>query len=217
MDELGRLGEALTKAETHGLPYSVDEVSPKSKHAPKVENRIRRVDPLAVAAIRLLIFTGGRLREILHARCDEIDFERGMLNLSTARFKDGKKGYLPFSCSPRYPSTLAPHRQQSTHYSRRGAGRRWHWPPRSGPKGALARCTTAAGLSGLRIHDLRHTFASIGAGHALGLHMVGKLLGHTQPTTTARYAHLDADPVRRAANTIGAAISDAMNRHEPAK
>ena len=75
IDELGQLGEALTKAETDGLPYIVDAVSPKSKHAPKAENRIRRIDPFAVAAIRLLIFTGGRLREILHARWNEIDFE----------------------------------------------------------------------------------------------------------------------------------------------
>ena len=67
-----------------------------------------------------------------------------------------------------------------------------------------------AGLEGVRIHDLRHTFASIGAGASLGLPIVGKLLGHSQPATTARYAHLDADPLRRAANAIGNQIAGAL-------
>ena len=69
-----------------------------------------------------------------------------------------------------------------------------------------------AGLEGVRIHDLRHTFASIGAGASLGLPIVGKLLGHTQPSTTARYAHLDADPLRRAADLIGEALAGATSR-----
>jgi integrase len=68
----------------------------------------------------------------------------------------------------------------------------------------------AAGLEGVRLHDLRHSFASFGAGASLGLPIIGKLLGHSQPATTARYAHLDADPMRRAVDTIGSAISAAM-------
>jgi hypothetical protein len=67
-----------------------------------------------------------------------------------------------------------------------------------------------AGLQGLRIHDLRHSFASVGAGASLGLPILGKLLGHSQPATTARYAHLDADPMRRAIETVVAAIAGAM-------
>jgi integrase len=59
---------------------------------------------------------------------------------------------------------------------------------------------------------MRHSFASIGAGASLGLPIIGKLLGHTQASTTARYAHLDADPMRRAANAIGATIAAAMER-----
>ncbi len=71
--------------------------------------------------------------------------------------------------------------------------------------------TGRAGLKGLRIHDLRHSFASVGAGASLGLPIIGKLLGHASPETTARYAHLDADPLRRASNAIGATIAAAMN------
>ena len=69
----------------------------------------------------------------------------------------------------------------------------------------------AAGeLAGLRIHDLRHNFASFGAGGGMGLPIIGKLLGHTQAATTQRYAHLDADPLRRASNAIGNTIAAAM-------
>jgi integrase len=72
-----------------------------------------------------------------------------------------------------------------------------------------------AGLSGLRIHDLRHTHASVGAGLGLGLPIIGKLLGHTQSSTTARYAHLDADPLRRASEHIGSHLAAAMGDLKP--
>jgi integrase len=64
--------------------------------------------------------------------------------------------------------------------------------------------------STVRLHDLRHSFASTGAGASLGLPIIGKLLGHSQPATTARYSHLDADPMRRAADIIGGQIAAAM-------
>jgi hypothetical protein len=60
------------------------------------------------------------------------------------------------------------------------------------------------------LHDLRHTYASIGAGSGLGLPIIGKLLGHTQAATTQRYAHLDTDPLRRASNAIGMPIALAL-------
>lgn len=63
-----------------------------------------------------------------------------------------------------------------------------------------------AGLDDVRLHDLRHTFASIGAGMGMSLHMLGRLLGHTQAATTSRYAHLAQDPVRTAADAIGAEL-----------
>ena len=62
-----------------------------------------------------------------------------------------------------------------------------------------------------RIHDLRHTHASIGAGAGLGLPIIGKLLGHRNAETTARYAHLDADPLRKASNQIGEKIASALD------
>jgi integrase len=67
-----------------------------------------------------------------------------------------------------------------------------------------------AGLEGVRLHDLRHTYASFGASGGLGLPIIGKLLGHTQVSTTQRYAHLDADPLRRASEAIGGRIAAAL-------
>jgi integrase len=72
------------------------------------------------------------------------------------------------------------------------------------------------GLTDLRIHDLRHSFASIGAGGGLSLPMIGALLGHTQAATTARYAHLAADPLKQATNFIGGRIAAAMNSEKTA-
>jgi hypothetical protein len=67
-----------------------------------------------------------------------------------------------------------------------------------------------AGLEGVRLHDLRHTHASFGAGAGLGLPIIGKPLGHTQSSTTQRYAHLDVDPLRRASEKIGNRLATAM-------
>jgi integrase len=77
--------------------------------------------------------------------------------------------------------------------------------------------TAAAGLDSVRLHDLRHSFASIGAGASMGLPVIGKLLGHSQAATTARYAHLDSDPMRRTFETIGSTISAAMTRKPAAE
>ena len=87
--------------------------------------------------------------------------------------------------------------------------------PRTDLKKPWSAVCRYAGLEGVRLNDLRHTFASSGAGASLGLLIVGKLLGHSQPQTTARYAHLDADPLLRAANLIGERIESAMNPAPP--
>jgi integrase len=209
-DELARLGDALVEAETSGLPYSVDETKPKAKHAPKPENRCRTLDPFAVAAMRLLILTGARLSEIMTAKWDFIDFERGLLNLPTS--KTGKKPIFLSAAALEVLTSLP--RVDGNPFLIPGQKDGAPWTDLKKPWAAV---TEAAGLPGLRIHDLRHSFASIGAGASLGLPIIGKLLGHTQPATTARYAHLDADPIRRAAETIGNTIAAALNRKPSAE
>lgn len=76
---------------------------------------------------------------------------------------------------------------------------------------AWDRIRQAAGLPDLRLHDLRHSFASVGAGTGHGLPVIGKLLGHATPATTARYAHLADDPLKRAADAISAEIATALS------
>jgi integrase len=202
-DELLRLSAALTTAETTGLPYSVDESRPKAKHAPKPERRRRKFDSYAIAAIRLLILTGARLRELLHAKWEYVDFERGMIFLPDS--KTGRKPVYLSAAAAELLSTLP--RVDGNPYVFLGekTGR-----PRADLKKPWAAVAKAAGLPGVRVHDLRHSFASIGAGASLGLPIIGKLLGHRQASTTQRYAHLDADPMRRAVETIGSTIVAAM-------
>jgi integrase len=67
-----------------------------------------------------------------------------------------------------------------------------------------------AGLSGVRIHDLRHSFASVGAADGMSMRMIGELLGHRRPSTTMKYAHLADDPVKAAADRVASVIAGAM-------
>jgi integrase len=87
--ELAQIGEAIREAEKIGLPFTVDATKPKAKYAPKEASRRTVIGPHAAAALRLLIFTGARLREILHLKWENVDFERGLLMLPTS--KTGKK------------------------------------------------------------------------------------------------------------------------------
>jgi integrase len=203
-DELGRLGSALAEGESVGLPYAVDETSPNAKHASKADKRRVKLDPFAVAAIRLLILTGARLREILGAKWSQVDLERGVIFLA-----DSKTGKKPIYLSAAAQTVLAalPRIEGNPHIiagAKDGA-------PRADLKKPWAAVTKAAGLEGVRLHDLRHSFASVGAGASMGLPVIGKLLGHSQAATTHRYAHLDADPLRRAVDAIGATITAAMD------
>lgn len=203
VDELSRVGEALRLAETEGLPWAVDETKATSKHAPKESNRRRILDPFAVAALRLLLLTGARLREILDAQWPQVDFERGILFLP-----DSKTGKKPVYLSAAAQSVLAslPRIEGNPHIIAGAKG----GAPRSDLKKPWAAVCAAADLEGVRLHDLRHSFASFGAGASLGLPIIGKLLGHSQASTTARYAHLDQEPLRRAVDTIGATIAAAL-------
>lgn len=79
VEELERIGAAIVEAETTGIPWSVDEAAPNAKHLAKLKDRFTQTGPHAAAAIRLLLLTGARLREILHLRWEQVDFERAVL------------------------------------------------------------------------------------------------------------------------------------------
>lgn len=200
-DELQRLGNALNEAETVGLPWHFEK-GHKAKHRPvKEENRCEIISPFAVAAIRLMIFTGCRAGEILNLRWSEVDLEKGFLFLADS--KTGAKKVL----------LAAPAAQILGSLPRMGryviAGSQSD-RPRSDIKRPWERITRYAGLDGLRLHDLRHSYASVGAASGMGLGTVGKLLGHASPATTARYSHFADDPLRRASEQIAGTIAAAM-------
>jgi integrase len=200
--ELQRLGAALSQAETTGFPWDPSADKPTAKHAPKEQNRRVVLSRHATAAIRLLLFTGARLREILHLQWDHVDLERGLLLLPDS--KTGRKTIVvnaPALAVLRELPRVSLYVVAGDHAQQ----------PRADLKRPWALVSRHARLQGVRLHDLRHTHASFGAGAGLGLPIIGKLLGHTQPTTTARYAHLDADPLRRASETIGSVIATALD------
>lgn len=202
--EFNRLGDALREAETKGLPMDIDAGSPNSKHAPKPGTRRPPIDPFAAAAIRLLLLTGARLREILNLQWSSVDIERGIMFLP-----DSKTGKKPVYLSEQAIALIKalPIIEGSEFVIPGGKPGK----SRSDLKRPWDAIRKAAGLQGIRIHDWRHSFASVGVGQSMGLPMVGKLLGHKNQATTARYAHLDANPLRRAADEIGNRITAAMS------
>lgn len=197
-EELARLGSAIREAETIGTPYEIDETKPTSKHAPKLANRRIKIDEYTSAAFRLLILTGARLREILHLKWEYVDFQRGLLLLPDS--KTGRKAII----------LNAPALEVLRGLNRRGQFVIFSEQvdrPRADLNRPWRTISSRAGLYGVRIHDLRHTHASVGAGAGLGLPIIGKLLGHTQASTTQRYAHLDSDPLKIASDKIASSIS----------
>jgi integrase len=198
--ELARLGDTIREAETNGLPWEVDDTKPAAKHIPK-EKRLTKIDPYAAAALRLLILTGARLREILDLKWEYLDAERGLLFLPDS--KTGKKSIVLNAPALEVITSLP----RAGTYMIAGADPK---KARADLKNPWENVRNYADLKGVRIHDLRHTHASVGAGAGLGLPIIGKLLGHLQSSTTARYAHLDNDPLRRASEHIGRTIAVSM-------
>ncbi len=175
-EELARLGDAL--AGYDGSPY-------------------------CVAAVKLLVFTGARLGEVLGLQLAWVDFERG-----EARLPGSKTGAKTLHLPPPALEVLAllPRIEGNPHVivgAKAGAA----LVNLEKPWRAIRK---AAGLDDVRLHDLRHAFASIAASSGLGLPIIGKMLGHSQPATTARYAHLANDPVKAAAAAVAGKIAAAM-------
>jgi integrase len=192
--ELQRLGNALREAETIGIPWEVDEGKRGAKHLARPENRRTIISPYATGAIRLLLLTGARLREILGLRWEWIDFERKLIFLPDS--KTGKKTIVLNAPAIAELNKLA---RIGTYVIAGNDPER----PRVDIKRPWSVIAKRAELTGVRLHDLRHSFASAGVGMGLGLPIIGKLLGHTQVQTTHRYAHLELDPIRRGAEFIG--------------
>jgi integrase len=165
----------------------------------------RTSNPFPSAAIKLLLLTGCRRGEIINLRWDQVDFEHECLRLPDS--KTGAK--VVYLNSPaRELLQKLPHMVENprvipgTRVESASAAIDNVWP--------IVR--KRAGLDGVRLHDLRHSFASVGVAGGLSLPIIGALLGHKHATTTARYAHLSADPLRAANDAVGARITAAMHR-----
>jgi integrase len=166
-------------------------------------------NPSAVNAIRLLAMTGCRRGEILALRWDEVDFERSCL-----RFKDSKTGekVVPVGAAVLKLLTDLPRIADNPHVLP-GEVRGTHFV---GLPKVWQKIRHTAELDDVRIHDLRHSFASVGAAGGESLLMIGKLLGHQRATTTERYAHLSDDPLKAAAGRISDSIANALNQPQKA-
>ncbi len=179
--ELGRLAEVLAEGE-----------------------RTQAVGREAMVAIRLLILTGCRLNEILKLRWEEVDFDGRCLRLPDS--KTGPKTVPLSSFALELFSQLE--RRQGNPFVIPGRKAGTHLLSLNGP---WQRIRSSAGLEGVRIHDLRHSFASFGVNLGLPLPMIGAVLGHSNSSMTERYAHLADDPVREANEQIGGHIAALMS------
>lgn len=181
-EELARLGHALTKAEQ------------ENTHSPFV-----------IGLVRLLIFTGARLGEIRTLTWEDVDLEERRLNLPDS--KSGKKtihlnapAVAVLDALPKIDGNPFVCCGQRKEKGLVGIHRAWF------------EIRDKAKLPDVRLHDLRHSFASVAAGSGMSLPIIGSLLGHTQAQTTQRYSHLHRDPLREASEAIAAQIQAAMNQ-----
>ena len=190
---------------TTGLPL-MKEDNPKERYlstaeAQRLHAQLKASDnPMLRYIIPMLMLTGARKREVLDARWEDFDYERKLWRIHTTKL--GKPRFVPMSDGviqllgsvPRHdcvwtfpnPKTLKPY--VSIFYG-------WNTARK------------AAGLEDVRIHDLRHSFASFLVNAGRSLYEVQRLLGHTQIKTTQRYAHLSHDTLLDATNSVTSALS----------
>jgi integrase len=155
---------------------------------------------------------------VFTATWDQFDLERGIWTKPSAHTKQKREHRVPLSgaamalLSEIRTEQRAGDRSQgnviqlsaASDYVLPGRDRK---KPLNDIKKFWATACREAKIADVRLHDLRHTFASVLASSGESLLIIGQLLGHTQPSTTARYAHLFDNPVREAANRAAAALT----------
>ena len=166
-------------------------------------------EPGHIAIIRLLSLTGARKNEIARLRWTEVDQERALLTL-----EDSKTGRKVIRLGAAAQELLAKVKRTKSAYI--FPDPRDDTLPIRNLDWAWVGIRKRAGLEDVRIHDLRHSFASVGVGGGATLYVVSKLLGHAHSGTTQRYAHLSDDPVQAEADRISRAIAGAMSGKTPA-
>jgi integrase len=158
----------------------------------------------AADALRLILLTGARKSEVLSATWSQFDFGAGTWTKPGATTKQKTDHSIPLSAHARQLLTQIRERNSSAKFVFPGPGPTGR---RTSVKRDWEQICKVAEITGLRVHDLRHSYAAQLASAGIGLHVIGRLLGHTQPQTTHRYAHLLDDPLRQATERVGAIIA----------
>lgn len=166
----------------------------------------------AANAVRLQLLTGARLGEVLSARWTEFDLARAVWTKPSHHTKQKRREHVPLSAASM--ALLAEMRELAPTDTD-------HLFPGDSPGKPLqdikkfwAGVLKAVGLKDYRLHDNRHTHASHLVSSGLSLEIVGRLLGHTNPMTTRRYAHLADDPLRAATNKFGRKFDDLRHTNQ---
>lgn len=209
------LGHMLRMAKVWGMPGAevnplegVKQKDPNNKVerflTPDETQRLKAAvesspNPLLAPIVALLLLTGSRKRELLDARWEDFRLDQRLWRIPTS--KTGKPRHVPLSDDavavlkslPRYdecafilpnPKTMKPFRNFFNSWDS---------------------ARKAAGLPDVRVHDLRHSMASNMANSGQSLYVIGQILGHSQPRTTTRYAHLSNETLHKAANAASVA------------
>jgi integrase len=179
----------------------------EAKRLFKVINKLedeRSINPKYGAAIRLLLLTGARKTEILGLRWTEIDWSRARIVLAPERTKTGGKigmRYIPLS----EPAIQVLKRMPRTHEFVFPAGRRMAGYAK-GLQKVWCQVREAAGLPGMRVHDLRHSFASLALAQSANIVVISRALGHTTTRMTERYLHTSDADLRHLVHNIGVGL-----------
>jgi integrase len=161
----------------------------------------------AARAVMLLTLTGARRNEVLHATWDQFDLARGVWTKPSHHTKAKRAEHVPLSqAALALLSTMRAEANPPSQYLFPGDA---PGKPIYDVKKFWKSVCKLAGVEKVRLHDLRHSYASNLVSKGVSLHIVGRLLGHTQPQTTARYAHLDDASLRQATEWFGARLSPA--------
>lgn len=190
----------ITKNPTKDVPLFEDHCNKERYLSPEEAQTLYRavqasVNPMLQYIIPMLILTGARKREVLDAQWTEFDLERRQWRVSVT--KAGKPRYVPLSDGVVQLLSSMPHDDNQWIFANPKTGK-----PYVSIFYSWDTARNQAGLADVRIHDLRHSFASFLVNAGRSLYEVQKILGHTQIKTTQRYAHLSQDTLIDAANVV---------------
>lgn len=209
VEEVSQLEEALRIAEGVGLPpapkHKKKPGTKGAKNAGMFTSKIIPANPVAVSALRFLIFIGWWEQEALTLKWSEVNLETGFVTLGDTKTGKsvraiGKPALTLLASQPHVNDSpyVSPVVTRNTRYARPSAS------------GTAVRCS--ANLEGVRLHDLRHSVASFAGANNFSLFMIGKLLGHKSARSTERYAHIADDARKVMADTVSEGIVRRWNR-----